>query len=715
MRRLLCVLAYSVFTVILLSNDVFSGTAADSPLTKPLTDWEYAIGDIPRGIDDLPLWDQTDTMKWKQGSSHLHNPPERNGASIIWYRATLPEGKWDAPSLYLESIHVIYEVWIDSVKIFSHGIIAKNGENVYNGFLWNSVSLPHNSGGKKIYFRVFSESKSIGIRGDPSVTETAAIIPGLIRKEFITILLSFLYLCIGAVALVYFLILERDFKMLGFGIFLIGISVWSFAGLKITQLFIANGNVKYEIDIFSLMFGPLGLYFYFDKLFGSGYKKILARFWQANLIFCVIAIPIGLYKWILISEYILISYQLFILLTGLSCAAYIVYLVLGKKNSEAVITMIGFMIITITSLIDVIISIKGKSPGWIQIAPFGTLCFIICQLVILGRRYQTSQRQLAEYSGELEKKNIRMEEIIRGVKSSTDKMLQLSMSATETAIALQGQMSSQGTSLEESSAALTEFSSSIESIAAEARQQNSVVRDGNESINGLIGALRKITEQSRKTELLGEQSISQSQDSRRSLDQIIEGMNRIKESSRAIGEMTMLINDIAERTNLLSLNAAIEAARAGDSGRGFAVVAEEIGKLADRSIQQAKSIQGYIGKTVDDIARETDIINKSASTISGIEKTVGNVAEAIKSIYIMCEEQEAVTSDIQGKMAEVLTGSDHTAHSTETGKITMGEISGEIDHLNVIMEGVIQQVDGMFNSAAELQNEIRILSRLIQE
>ena len=88
----------------------------------------------------------------------------------------------------------------------------------------------------------------------------------------------------------------------------------------------------------------------------------------------------------------------------------------------------------------------------------------------------------------------------------------------------------------------------------------------------------------------------------------IEKFNILKEKSNEMSNFIQVINDIADRVNLLSLNASIEAARAGEYGKGFAVVAQEISKLADATTQNSKQISGIIGqnKSLLDESSDTD-------------------------------------------------------------------------------------------------------------
>ena len=153
---------------------------------------------------------------------------------------------------------------------------------------------------------------------------------------------------------------------------------------------------------------------------------------------------------------------------------------------------------------------------------------------------------------------------------------------------------------------MEEVSSSIEQIARNAREQENSIGKNNSILFTYLDSLETITGAARNAQGLSATSMEFMEKGRQRLNGIVEGMKAIKNSSDAVGDITEIINEIAEQSSLLSLNAAIEAARSGAAGRGFAVVADEIGKLADRSISQAKSIQDHIQKTLADINRETE-------------------------------------------------------------------------------------------------------------
>jgi methyl-accepting chemotaxis protein len=126
-------------------------------------------------------------------------------------------------------------------------------------------------------------------------------------------------------------------------------------------------------------------------------------------------------------------------------------------------------------------------------------------------------------------------------------------------------------------------------------------------------------------------------------------VEKLAETANAIGNVVSLIQDIAEQTNLLALNATIEAARAGEAGKGFAVVASEVKGLAE---QTAKAT-GDIAAQINEIQSSTQ---EAVSAINQITKTMGDVDEYMSSIAASVEEQGAATDEISHNVAQAAQG-----------------------------------------------------------
>ena len=173
----------------------------------------------------------------------------------------------------------------------------------------------------------------------------------------------------------------------------------------------------------------------------------------------------------------------------------------------------------------------------------------------------------------------------------------------------------------------------------------------------------------------GQQVVSQAVLEMQKVAEIVRGSAAIVKSlgakSEKIGEFVSVINDIADQTNLLALNAAIEAARAGEQGRGFAVVADEVRRLADRTVASTKEIRLMVNEIQKETALAVESIEKgkteaeiSEKLSHQVDESLRNIVQSIESIESVIsqiatasEEQAATASIIAGNLEEISSGS----------------------------------------------------------
>jgi len=240
------------------------------------------------------------------------------------------------------------------------------------------------------------------------------------------------------------------------------------------------------------------------------------------------------------------------------------------------------------------------------------------------------------------------------------------------------------------------------------QQQAREIKDAGEAMITMANDITDVSKSANESADVARNSVAAAEQGANAVQNAIKGMDEIREqiqetskrikrlgeSSQEIGEITELISDITEQTNVLALNAAIQAASAGEAGRGFSVVAEEVQRLAERSAEATKQI-GALVKTI-----QTD----THDAVSAMEKSTQGVVEGAK----LSDAAGAALSEIRrisNQLADLIQG---ISHSTEQQATSANGVAQNIQHILTITE---QTQDGTQQTA----HSIRELSGLAQE
>lgn len=280
--------------------------------------------------------------------------------------------------------------------------------------------------------------------------------------------------------------------------------------------------------------------------------------------------------------------------------------------------------------------------------------------------------------------------------------------------------------VEASAQATTEISSGTEELATGAQEQNMQTAEIVAAVEQMAKTSLESTENAATAAKTAKSSGEKAREGGKIVAETIKGMNSIAEvvkktaktvqtlgnSSNQIGEIIQVINDIADQTNLLALNAAIEAARAGEQGRGFAVVADEVRKLAERTTSATKEISAMIKqiqtetdgavKTMQLATREVEsgkgLVDRAGSSLDEIITNSGMVIDIVTQVATASEQQSATSEEISKNIEAI-------SQVTQQSAAGAQEIAHSTENLNQLMQNLREllqrfQLDGIDQSEA---------------
>ena len=237
-------------------------------------------------------------------------------------------------------------------------------------------------------------------------------------------------------------------------------------------------------------------------------------------------------------------------------------------------------------------------------------------------------------------------------------------------------------------AGMGEMTATADSIAHSAEQQKSSVGTANEKVGMIAQASEMVYSEVTHALQVFEQAQDAAAKGGTAVGEAVNGMQAIHENSKQIGNILTVITEIANQTNLLSLNAAIEAAKAGEHGKGFAVVAEEVRKLAERSAQATKEIATLIRTTSKSIDDGRTMVDTAGAVLESIHESIAASGERIKAIGRQSQRQNQDSAAVVSVMGDLSGIAQQNAAATEEMAATIRETTRTVDDLSHAAENL---------------------------
>ena len=279
-----------------------------------------------------------------------------------------------------------------------------------------------------------------------------------------------------------------------------------------------------------------------------------------------------------------------------------------------------------------------------------------------------------------------LSDVVHNVKTATEQVTTTILDVDKSSTELAKASDKQSAQVSHAIGAISEMTVSIQQVSENAVQSATVseqstvnAKEGAEAVKATNKAMEEIRENVQET---------------------ARSIKRLGESSQEIGNIVQLINDIADRTSILALNASIQAAMAGDAGRGFAVVAEEVQRLAERSTNATKqidaliqNIQGEINEagtsmeqSIQRVVEGSNLANNAHNKLQEIDAVSSQLAQLIKSISMATTQQVAASENITNTMEDMGKVSSRNLRASQQTAAAMKKLAATSEKLAVSVE-----------------------------
>jgi len=337
----------------------------------------------------------------------------------------------------------------------------------------------------------------------------------------------------------------------------------------------------------------------------------------------------------------------------------------------------------------------------ITITQFDEIGDVADRLNVFLEKLRLMLKDIVQASLEVNDSSKTLEEVLQNTVSATNEMAaavkQVSVNATR-----------QSSVVNDTKLSLEGMLGSLDTISENVNTQASFVEQTSSAMNEIAASIKSVSQATGRANDLADTLMQVADEGRSAVDNSVQAVKEVEVSSEEVNNIVGVITKIAAQTNMLAMNAAIEAAHAGDAGKGFAVVAEEVRSLAENSSTSAKKITSLINEMVERVNKGVTLSEQAGVSLQRVTADINKTTNLINEIAAAMDEQNSGAEEILEAINSLVDATSQIrsiAHEQkEKNRIIRSSISTLVQIFSEIQQATMDQAEGNENIVEEVSH-----------
>lgn len=360
--------------------------------------WEYRWGDSPFQ-NGVPTWTREPAPEAWKSIDFPSNPPDRDGREQVWYRSLIPDADWRDPVLYIFSVDLITEVYIDGQQIYHYGEFDAQGRGQFEGWPWHMITLPENAAGKPIYFRVFSNYLDIGLWGEVKVMERTALYQRILEGSMYNLAIGAFSLIVALLCLLFAPFNRERLSLLSLALFSFSHTGLAISASQAKQLLFHNPLLWEYISAGCYYIMPVALALLLRSWYNERYPKLFNRLVALFGAYFIAALGLSLAGITSLAN----TYPPFDMLFAICVPSMLLVVARhwphATRDQRLLLLATSFM--TLLLLLDMAVAHSLLPWGQVPVG-IGSLLFSLAVVVLSLNHFSRTQKALARLNATLE-------------------------------------------------------------------------------------------------------------------------------------------------------------------------------------------------------------------------------------------------------------------------------------------------------------------------